>query len=45
VPLHHPKRNQKGKENKINIKLEKLNKRKETLLVFKAFYNTMDGMC
>jgi len=26
----------KGKENKINIKLEKLNKRKEKLLVSKA---------
>jgi len=26
MPLHHPKESQKGKENKINIKLEKLNK-------------------
>jgi len=39
VPLHCPKENQKGKENKINIKSEKLNKRKEKLLVSKAFYN------
>jgi len=28
MPLHCPKESQKGKENKINIKLEKLNKRK-----------------
>ena len=27
------------KENKINIKSEKLNKRNKKLLVFKAFYN------
>ena len=32
------KKNQK-KEIKINIKLEKLNKRKEKLLVSKAFHN------
>jgi len=29
MPLHHPKENQKGKQNKIDIKSEKLNKRKE----------------
>jgi len=40
VPLYHPKENQKGKENKINIKLEKLNKRKEKLSVSKVFSNT-----
>ena len=33
------KRKSKGKENKINIKLEKLNKRKEKLLVSKVFHN------
>ena len=38
IPLHCPKDNQR-KENKINIKSEKLNKRKEKLLVSKAFYN------
>jgi len=31
--------NQKGKENKINIKSETLDKRKEKLLVSKVFYN------
>ena len=42
MPLHCPKENQKEKEkeNKINIKLEKLDKRKEKLLVSKVFYNT-----
>jgi len=30
----------KGKEYKINIKSEKLNKRKEKLLVSKVFYNS-----
>jgi len=30
----------KTKQNRINIKLEKLNKRKEKLLMFKAFHNT-----
>jgi len=39
VPLHHPKENQKRKKNKINIKSEKLNKRKENLSVSKVFYN------
>jgi len=34
------KRKSKGKENKINIKLKKLNKRKEKLSVSKAFHNT-----
>ena len=29
MPLYHPKENQKEKENKINIKSEKLDKRKE----------------
>ena len=33
------KRKSKGKENKINIKSEKLNKRKEKLSVFKMFHN------
>jgi len=33
------KRESKEKENKINIKLEKLNKRKEKLSVSKAFHN------
>jgi len=37
VPLHCPK---SRKENKINIKSETLDKRKEKLLVSKAFYNT-----
>ena len=32
--------NQKEKENKINIKSEILDKRKEKLLVFKVFHNT-----
>ena len=32
--------NQKGKENKINIKSETLDKRKEKLLVSKVFHNT-----
>ena len=35
------KRKSKGKENKINIKSEKLNKRKEKLSVFKVFHNTI----
>jgi len=39
VPLHFPKENQKTKQNKINIKSEKLNKRKEKLSVSKAFHN------
>jgi len=39
MPLHYPKENQKRKESKINIKSEKLNKRKEKLSVFKVFYN------
>ena len=39
MPLHCPKENQKEKENKINIKSEKLDKRKEKLSVSKAFYN------
>ena len=34
------KRKSKRKENKINIKPEKLNKRKEKLSVSKAFYNS-----
>ena len=33
------KKIKKGKEYKINIKLEKLNKRKEKLSVFKVFHN------
>jgi len=33
MPLYHPK------ENKINIKSEKLNKRKEKLSMSKAFHN------
>jgi len=33
------KRKSKGKENKINIKSEKLNKRKEKLSVSKIFHN------
>ena len=40
MPLHCPKENQKEKENKINIKSEKLDKRKEKLSVSKAFHNT-----
>ena len=39
MPLHCPKGNQKEKENKINIKLEKLNERKEKLSVSKVFHN------
>ena len=39
TPLHHPKENQKEKEIKINIKSEKLNKRKEKLSVSKSFHN------
>jgi len=34
--------NQKEKENKINIKSEILDKRKEKLLVSKVFYNTIE---
>jgi len=41
VPLHHLKENQKRKENKIDIKSEKLNKRKEKLSVFKLFHNNI----
>ena len=37
--LYCLKGNQKEKENKMNIKSEKLNKRKEKLLVSKVFYN------
>jgi len=33
------KKKPKEKEKKINIKSEKLNKRKEKFSVFKAFYN------
>ena len=39
MPLHCPKENQKTKQNKINIKSEKLNKRKEKLSVSKVFHN------
>jgi len=35
------KRKSKRKENKINIKSKKLNKRKEKLSVFKAFHNNL----
>jgi len=38
MPLHRLKDNQR-KENKINIKSEKLNKRKEKLSVSRAFHN------
>ena len=41
MPLHCPKENPKEKENKINIKSEKLNKRKKKLSVFKVFHNTI----
>ena len=37
--FHCLKGNQKGKENKINIKSEKLNKRKEKLSVSEVFHN------
>jgi len=37
------KKIKKEKEHKINIKSEKLNKRKKKLLVSKAFYN-IEGM-
>jgi len=40
MPLHCPKENQKTKQNKINIKSEKLNKRKEKLSVSKLFHNS-----
>jgi len=39
MPFYCLKENQKGKENKINIKSEKLNKRKEKLSVSKVFHN------
>jgi len=39
MPLYRPKENQKEKENKFNIKSEKLNKRKEKLSVSKSFHN------
>jgi len=39
MSLYCLKGNQKEKENKMNIKSEKLNKRKEKLLVSKVFYN------
>ena len=38
MPLHHPK---SRKQNKINIKSETLDKRKEKLLLSKAFHNTL----
>ena len=41
MPLYHPK---SRKENKINIKSEKLDKRKEKLLVSKAFHNTGNNL-
>ena len=37
------KRKEKEKENKINIKSEKLDKRKEKLLVSKVFHNTLSS--
>ena len=37
MPLYHPK--SKGKQNKINIKSKTLDKRKEKLLVSRAFHN------
>ena len=41
MTLHCPKENRKEKKNKINIKSEKLDKRKEKLSVSKAFYNNL----
>jgi len=40
-----PKENQTRKENRINIKSEKLNKRKEKLSVSKAFHNNLLNTC